>query len=125
MLTLARLAILVALALNMRRGLAIPMPPESGHEWFALTACLILGILEAGAFVALGSHRRSAALFVYSLGGLGVAAVVTHTPMLVHMIRDNEPVSFFAMALVEGAALGLAAALKWRHEHPPPPLQAA
>lgn len=124
MLNLARLAILLALALNVKRGLALPMPPESGHEWFALTTCLILGALEATAFVALGSHRRGATLLVYSLGVLGLAAAVTHTPMLVHMIRDQEPYGFFAMALAEGAALGLAAALKWRNEHRPPPLRA-
>ena len=125
MLNVARFAVLLALTLNMRRGLAIPLPPESDHEWMALIICMILGLLEAAAFIALGSRTRGATLFVYSLGGLGLAAVITHTPMLIHMIRDQEPIAFFATALVEGAALGLAAALKWRHEHRPPPLRAA
>ena len=125
MLNLARIAVLFALALNLKRGLAIPLPPESDHEWMALIICMILGLLEAAAFIALGSRTRGATLFVYSLGGLGLAAVVTHVPMLVHMIRDNEPVTFFAMALAEGAALGLAAALKWWHEHRSPPLRTA
>ena len=125
MLNVARLAILLALALNMKRGLAIPLPPESDHEWVALITCMILGVLEAAAFIALGARGRGPRLFVYSLGGLGVLAAVTHTPMLVHMIRDHEPFGFFAQALVEGAALGLAAALRWVHEHRPPPLRTA
>ena len=116
MLNLARIAILIALALNVKRGLAIPLPPESDHEWMALIICMTLGLLEAAAFVALGSRKRGATLYVYSLGGLGLAAVLTHMPMLVHMIRDQEPFGFFAMALVEGAALALAALLKWLHE---------
>lgn len=125
MLNLARIAILLALALNVRRGLAIPLPPESDHEWLALIICMILGVLEAVAFIALGSRTRGATLFVYLLGGLGLAAVVTHVPMLVHMMRDQEPFGFFAMALVEGAALGLAGVLKWWHEHRLPPLRPA
>ena len=125
MLNASRLAILIALALNVKRGLGVPMPPESTHEWIALTTCIILGVIEAIAFLAIGSQRRGAALFIYSLGGLGLAAVVTHTPMLVHMIRDHEPFGFFALALVEGAALGLAAGLKWVHDHRPPPLRTA
>lgn len=125
MLNLARLAVLIALAINATRGLAIPLPPESDHEWVALLSCMILALLEAAAFIALGSRRRGATLFVYSLGGLGLAAVITHTPMLLHMIRDQEPFGFFAMALVEGAALGLAALLKWWHEHRHPPLRTA
>ena len=91
MLNIARAAILIALALNLKRALAIPLPPESDHEWMALILCMILGVLEAAAFIALGSRKRGATFFVYSLGGLGLAAVVTHAPMLVHMIRDNEP----------------------------------
>jgi hypothetical protein len=101
--------------------LALPMPPESSHEWTALTISICLGVLQALAFVALGSRRRGAVLFVYSLGALGFLAAVTHTPMLVHMIRDQEPVGFFAAALVEGLALGMAALLKWQHEHQPFP----
>ena len=124
MLNVARLAILIALALNVRRGLAIPLPPESDHEWMALITCMTLGLLEAAAFVALGSRKRGATIFVYSLGGLGLAAAITHTPMLVHMIRDQEPLGFFAMAMVEGAAIGVAAVLKWVHDHRTPPLQA-
>jgi hypothetical protein len=125
MLNLARLLILLALAINVKRGLAIPLPPESGHEWTALITCMILGLLEAAAFLALGSRTRGATLFVYLLGGLGVAAVVTHVPMLMHMIRDQEPFGFFALALVEGVALGLAGVLKWWHEHRLPPLRPA
>ena len=125
MLNLARTAVLLALALNVKRGLAIPLPPESDHEWMALITCMTLGLLEAAAFVALGSRKRGAMLFVYSLGGLGLAAVVTHTPLLIHMIRDQEPFGFFAMALTEGGALAIAALLKWWHEHRHPPLRTA
>lgn len=120
MLNLARLAILVALAINVKRGLAIPLPPESDHEWAALITSMVLGVLEATAFIALGSRTRGATLFVYLSGGLGAAAVVTHVPMLIHMIRDQEPFGFFALALVEGAALGLAAVLKWVNDHRAP-----
>jgi hypothetical protein len=116
MLNAARLAVLLALALNVKRGLAIPLPPESDHEWMALITCMTLGLLEAAAFVALGSRKRGATLFVYSLGALGLTAALTHAPMLVHMIRDHEPFGFFAMALVEGAALALGALFKWLHE---------
>jgi hypothetical protein len=116
MLNLARLAVLLALALNVKRGLAIPLPPESDHEWMALITCMTLGLLEAAAFVALGSRTRGATLFVYLLGGLGLAAAITHSPMLVHMIRDHEPFGFFALALVEGTALALGALFKWLHE---------
>jgi hypothetical protein len=125
MLNLARLAILIALALNVKRALAVPLPPESEHEWMALVSFMILGVIEAAAFIALGSRGRGAVRFVYSLGVLGVVAVVTHTPMLLHMIRDQEPLGFFGSAMVEGAALALAAGLKWGHEHTHPPLHAA
>src|SRR5262245_36920881 len=125
MLNAARLAILIALTLNVKRGLAVPMPPESAHEWTAITICIILGAIEAVAFLAIGSPRRSASVVVYSLGILGSLAVITHTPMLIHMVRDHEPVGFFAMALVEGVMLGLAAAFRWWHEHRAPPLQTA
>jgi hypothetical protein len=118
---LARAAVILALTLNVMRGMAIPLPPESSHEWMAISIVLVLAILEAVAFLALASVRRSAAGFVYVLGVLGLLAVVTHVPMLVHMLRDNEPVTFFAQALIEGSALALAAGLKWRHEHRPPP----
>lgn len=116
MLNVARLAILIALALNVKRGLAIPLPPESDHEWIALITCMTLGLLEAAAFVALGSRTRGATLFVYSLGAIGLLATVTHVPMLVHVIGEGAPAGFLSMALVEGAALALAALLKWRHE---------
>ena len=125
MLNLARIAIIIALVLNVKRGLSVPLPPESGHEWLALITCMILGVLEVAAFFALGSRKRGPTLFVYLLGGLGLAAAVTHTPMLVHMIRDQEPFGFFAMALVEGTALGLAGVLKWWHEHRQSPFRTA
>ena len=125
MLNVARIAILIALALNLKRALAIPLPPESDHEWMALLICMTLGLLEAAAFVALGSRSRGTTRFVYALGGLGLAAALTHTPMLVHMIRDKEPYGFFAMAMAEGAALGVAGILKWWHEHRSAALHAA
>lgn len=121
----ARFAVLVALTLNVIRGLGIPLPPESAHEWWALTTSIILGAVEAAAFFALASRRRAAAIFVYSLGGLGLIAAVTHVPMLIHLLREDEPLGFFVMAVIEAAALAVAAVLKWRHEHGTPPLRAA
>jgi hypothetical protein len=124
-LNLARLAVVIALVLNIRRGLEIPFPPESSHEWTAFSIVITLGVLEATAILLLGSRRRSAAAFIYSLGGLGLLAAVAHLPMLLHLFGDNEPIRFLALALTEALLLAVAAVLKWLHERRSPPTLAA
>jgi len=120
-LNLSRLAVVIALALNIGRGLEIPFPPESSHEWTAFSIVITLGALEATALLLLGSRRRSAAAFIYSLGGLGLLAAVTHLPMLLHLFVENEPITFMALALTEALLLTVAAGLKWLHERRSPP----
>ncbi len=120
---IARVAVVLALILNLKRGLSEPFPPESAHELMAISTALVLGSLEAIALFALGSSRRSATAFIYTLGGIGLLALVTHVPMLTHMIREHDPITFFALVLTEATLLAFAAALKWWHEHRPnPPL---
>ena len=112
-LLVARFAVVIALVLNVKRGLEIPFPPESAHEWTAFSIAIVLGVLEGTALLVLGSSHRAARWFLYSLGGLGLLAAVTHVPMLLHMAADNEPTAFLALALSEALALAVAGGLKW------------